>query len=183
MSTKYKIRDQTKLHFISFAVVEWVDAFTRNLYKDILIESLRYCQQSKGLLLYAWCIMTNHLHLIISSVDGVKQEDIIRDFKKYTSKQLLKTIKENKQESRRNWMLWIFKKAGEKNSNNKNYQFWQQDNHPIELSTNAMMEQRLEYLHNNPVVAGIVDEPEHYVYSSARDYAGIKGLLDLVYIE
>ncbi len=183
LSAKYKIRDQTKLHFITFAVVEWVDVFTRRIYKNALIDSLTYCQENKGLLLYAWCIMSNHVHLIISSKEGIKQEDIIRDFKRHTSKQLLKLIEENKQESRKNWMLWIFKKAGERNSNNKNYQFWRQDNHPIELSTNKVMEQRLDYLHNNPVEAGIVEEPAHYLYSSARDYAGIKGLLTIKFIE
>ena len=183
MSIKFKIRDQTKLHFITFAVVEWVDLFTRNLYKDVLIESLRYCQQNKGLLLYAWCIMSNHVHLIISSREGIKQEDIIRDFKKYTSKELLKLLEENKHESRKNWMLWIFKKAGEKNSNNKNHQFWRHDNHPIELSSNRIMDQRLDYLHNNPVEAGIVEQPEDYLYSSARDYAGINGLLKVEFIE
>ncbi len=183
MSTKYKIRDQTKLHFITFAVVEWVDVFTRTIYKNVLIDSLTYCQENKGLLIYAWCIMSNHVHLIISSKEGIKQVDIIRDFKKHTSKQLLKLIEENKQESRKNWMLWIFKKAGERNSNNKNYQFWRQDNHPIELSTNKIMEQRLDYLHNNPVEAGIVEEPHHYLYSSARNYAGINGLLKIEFIE
>jgi len=183
MSTKYKIRDQTKLHFITFAVVEWVDMFTRTIYKDVLIDSLKYCQENKGLLLYAWCIMSNHVHLIISSKEGVKQEDIIRDFKKHTSKQLLKLIEENKKESRKNWMLWIFRKAGEKNSNNKHYQFWRQDNHPIELSTNKIMEQRLKYLHNNPVAAGIVEEPEHYLHSSAIDYTGKSGLLTIEFIE
>ena len=76
-------------------------------------------------------------------------------------------------------MLWIFKKAGEKNSRNQGHQFWQQDNHPIELSTPEMKRQRLKYLHENPVRAGIVQEPEHYVYSSAIDYAGGKGLVKL----
>ncbi len=182
MSTKYKIRDQTKLHFITFAVVEWVDVFTRRVYKNVLIDSLKYCQANKGLLLYAWCIMSNHVHLIISSKEGYKQEDLIRDFKKYTSKAVLKLLEENKQESRKNWMLWIFKKAGERNSNNKNYQFWRQDYHPIELSTNKIMEQRLDYLHNNPVEAGIVDEAAQYLYSSARNYSGMKGLLNVEFI-
>ena len=183
LSIKYKIRDQTQLHFVTFAVVEWVDALTRSIYKDVLIDSLRYCQNHKGLLLYAWCIMTNHVHLIISSLDGFKQEDILRDFKKHTSMQLIKMIRENPQESRKNWMLWIFNEAGKRNGNNKNYQFWQQDNHPIELSTNFLMDQKLAYIHNNPVEAGIVDEPESYLYSSARDYAGRKGLLDIEFIE
>mgnify|MGYP003662461042 FL=1 len=90
---------------------------------------------------------------------------------------------DNHTESRRNWMLWLFESAGKKNSNNKKYQFWQQDNHPIELSTNHMMDQRLEYLHNNPVVERIVNEAEHYVYSSAINYARGKGLLDVEFLE
>ena len=80
-------------------------------------------------------------------------------------------------------MLWIFKKAGERNSNNTYYQFWRQGYHPIELSTNDMMQQKLDYIHSNPVEEGIVDEPEHYLYSSARDYAGLKSMLELEYIE
>ena len=127
--------------------------------------------------------MTNHVHLVISSLDGIKQEDILRDFKKHTSKQLIKMIHENPRESRKNWMLWIFKEAGKRNGNNKNYQFWQQDNHPVELSTNFLMDQKLAYIHNNPVEAGIVDESGSYLYSSARDYAGRKGLLDIAFIE
>ncbi|MEM9390311.1 MAG: transposase [Bacteroidota bacterium] len=183
MSVKYKIRDQTKLHFVTFAVVEWVDVFTRSMYKDAVVESLKFCQKHKGLVVYAWCIMTNHVHLIISSLDGFRQEDILRDLKKHTSKQLIAKIMENPQESRKNWMLWLFKEAGRKNSNNKNHQFWRQDNHPIELSTNQLMDQKLTYIHNNPVEAGIVDEPESYLYSSARDYSGQRGLIEINFIE
>lgn len=127
--------------------------------------------------------MTNHVHLIISSEEGYKQEDILRDFKKFTSKRIIEAIICNERESRKNWMIWVFKTAGEKNSNNKNYQFWQQDNHPIELSTNHLMRQKLDYIHNNPVEAGVVSEPEHYIYSSATDYAGGKGLIDIEFIQ
>ena len=87
LGTKGKVQLETQLHFVTFAVVEWVDALTRSMYKEVLIDSLRYCQKHQGLVLYAWCIMTNHVHLVISSLDGIKQEDILRDFKKYTSKQ------------------------------------------------------------------------------------------------
>ncbi len=82
MSTKYKIRNQEALHFVSFATVEWIDVFTRPIYKDVIIASLKYCQEKKGLILYAWCLMTNHIHMIISSEGKNKQEDILRDFKK-----------------------------------------------------------------------------------------------------
>ena len=155
----YKIRDQNSVHFITFAVVEWVDVFTRRTYSDIVIQSLLYCINNKGLKLHAWCIMSNHIHLIISTGNG-NLSDILRDFKKFTSKEIITTIENNKQESRKNWMLWIFKKAGEKNSRNKEYQFWQQDNHPIQLETFEFTLDKLNYIHNNPVKAGIVEKAE-----------------------
>ena len=161
-------------------MVEWVDALSRPYYKDMLLESLKYCQENKGFIIYAYVIMNNHVHLIASADEGYNLSDILRDMKKFSSKKLLKTIEENAQESRKRWMLWLFRSNGERNSNNDKYQFWQQDNHPVCLDNNAMIDQRLNYLHNNPVAEGIVEEPEHYIYSSARDYAGIKGLLDIV---
>ena len=179
MSTKYKIRNQEALHFISFATVEWIDVFTRPIYKEVIVESLKYCQQNKGMILYAWFLMTNHVHMILSSDGSNKQEDIIRDFKKFTSKRCLELIESNSIESRKNWMLWIFKSAGSINSNNTTYQFWRQDNHPIELDSNKLMDQKLEYIHNNPVEEGIVDVPEEYLYSSARNYAGRLGLIEV----
>jgi putative transposase len=180
MPSKYRIHDSQKIYFITFAVVEWVDALSRPYYKDMLLESLKYCQENKGFIIYAYVIMNNHVHLIASADEGYNLSDILRDMKKFSSKKLLKAIEENGQESRKRWMLWLFRSNGERNSNNVKYQFWQQDNHPVCLETNVMIDQRLNYLHNNPVAEGIVEEPEHYVYSSARDYAGIKGLLDVV---
>jgi putative transposase len=182
MSTKYKIRDQQKLYFVSFAVVYWLDVFIRNEYKNILLDSLKHCQKTKGLEIYAWCIMTSHVHLIIGTT-GNKMEDILRDFKSFTSRSIRNAIQEHPSESRREWMLWLMERAGKKNSNNNDYQFWQQDNHPIELWDNYMMDQKLEYLHMNPVLSGFVDRPEAYLYSSARDYAGEKGLLDIQLIQ
>lgn len=178
MSTKYKFRDQEQLYFISFAVVYWLDVFIRNEYKDLLLANLSYCQEKKGLEIYAWCIMSSHVHLIIGT-EWEKMEDILRDFKSYTAKIIIKSIQDNPIESRKEWLLWMMRRAGKNNSKNTIFQFWQQDNHPIELWDNYMMDQKLEYVHQNPVVAGIVDEPEHYLYSSARAYAGIKGLLNI----
>jgi len=180
MPSKYKIRDSQRIYFITFSIVEWVDALSRPYYKDIFIESLKYCQQAKGLIIYAYVIMNNHVHLIASADEGYNLSDILRDLKKFTSKKLINAIDENIQESRKRWMLWIFRSNGERNSNNEVYQFWQQDNHPVCLDNANMIDQRLNYLHNNPVAEGIVEEPEHYVYSSAKDYAGSKGLLDIV---
>ena len=104
--------------------MQWTDVFTRKDYINIVIEGLAFYQNEKGLV-YAFCIMPNHLHLIISAVNN-NLSDIIRDFKKFTSAKILKAIEENSKESSRNWMLWIFKKARENNERNNNYQFWQQ---------------------------------------------------------
>jgi putative transposase len=182
MSRKYKFHDEDGVYFISFATVGWIDAFTRKEYKDILIDSLEYCQKEKGLLLYGWVIMSNHVHLIASSKDDYYLQDIVRDFKKFTSKEIIKAIEKNPQESRKEWMLATFKKAGEYNTNNTNYQFWRQDNMPIELFTPKVTQQKLDYIHNNPVEAGIVEKPEDYRYSSAKVYAGEKGFLEVLMI-
>lgn len=177
----YKIRNKEAIHFITFAVVEWVDVFTRKEYRDLVLDSIRHCQQERGLLLHAWCLMSNHIHLVVSAKNN-DTSDILRDFKKFTSKQIIKAIETNKQESRRDWMLQIFKQQGEKNSRNSNNQFWRQDNQPKELFSSGFTVQKLNYIHNNPVEAGIVDKAEEYLYSSARDYFNGKkcGLLDLV---
>ncbi len=178
----YKIRDQQGIYFITFAVVEWVDVFTRKEYADIIIESLRYCIQHKGLKLHAWCIISNHVHLIISSETN-NLSDILRDFKKFTSKAIIEAIQNSKEESRKNWMLWIFKKAGEKNSRNNDYQFWRQDNHPVQLETTTFSLDKLNYLHNNPVKAGLVEKAEDYLLSSAKDYYfGTTGALSLEHL-
>ncbi len=181
MSRNYKIKDQEKAYFVSFATVNWIDVFIRREYKDILVNSLDYCIANKGLELYAWCIMSSHVHLIIGT-ESTKMEDIIRDLKKYTSKALIKSISENPVESRREWMLWMFERAGKRNSNNVNYQFWQQNNQPIELSTPVIILQKLNYLHYNPVEAGFVEEESEYLYSSAKDYQDKKGLLPIKFL-
>ena len=113
--------------------------------------------------------MTNHVHLIISS-DTNKLEHIVRDIKKFTSKKIIKAIEENTQESRKAWMLNIFSFTGKHNNNNKDFQFWLQDYHTIELNSNEKIKQRLNYLHENPLRSGLVWEPWHYKYSSAIDY-------------
>ncbi len=179
----YKIRDQQAIHFITFAVVEWVDVFARNEYKDILLDSLRYCQKEKGLEIYSWVIMTNHVHFIVSAKEGFALSNILRDFKKHTSVKIIDAIKRNKMESRKEWMLSIFKQAGKKSSRNISYQFWVQDNQPKELNGNEMIDQKMDYIHNNPVAKGIIEKAEDYLYSSAKDYTGEKGLLEIKILE
>jgi len=183
MSEKYKIRDQERIYFITFAVIHWVDVFTRGEYKDVVVESLQFCQKEKGLEIYAWCIMSNHLHLALGTTGQHLLQDIIRDFKKYTSVALIRAIVANEQESRKAWMLEIFKKAAEISNKHQKYQFWQNQYHPVELSDNDKQQRCLDYIHNNPVESEMVSEAAHYVYSSAIDYAGGKGLLEVNFME
>ncbi|GAB2518111.1 REP-associated tyrosine transposase [Spirosoma aerophilum] len=181
MSEKYKVRDQSKVYFVTFTVVQWVDVFTRRHYKDLILDSIRYCVAQKGLELYAYCLMTNHLHMIVGSNKDPIQY-IMRDMKRHTSTQLFPMIENDSEESRRGWMCWIFKRAGLSNPANNVHQLWQQGFHPIELFTDSVLQQKLDYIHNNPVEAGFVDEPEDYLYSSARNYAGRKGLIDVILV-
>ena len=126
--------------------------------------------------------MTNHIHLVFRSVKGQKPELLLGDIKRHTSKAIVKAIKDNSQESRKEWLLEQFKKAGSKSSNVNKYQFWRHDNKPIELWSNKVIDEKINYIHNNPVEEGLVFKVEDYVYSSAIDYAGEKGILDGVIV-
>ena len=110
MGFHYRIFDNDRPYFITITVVDWIDVFLRKNHKLALLESLQYCQKNKGLEIFAWCLMPSHIHLIVRATDGFQLSDIIRDFKRHTSKVIIDQIKEEP-ESRREWMLASFKKA------------------------------------------------------------------------
>ncbi len=180
MSRKYKFHDNDKLYSISFATVNWIDVFVREEYMQVVIESWKYCQEKKALEIYGWCIMPSHVHMIIGSKKD-KLEDIVRDMKKHTSMELKEVIKNNVHESRKEWIIWMMERAGKKNGNNKDWQFWQQHNKPLEITGQQMFDEKLLYIHQNPVQAGFVTKEEDWKYSSAREFYGIKGLVELSY--
>jgi REP element-mobilizing transposase RayT len=177
MSRNYKFHNPEGLYFVSFAVVDWLDVFTRNEYKNIVVDSLSYCQQEKGMEIISWCIMTNHVHLIFRSVKGQHPATLLGDFKRYTSKKIVKAIQENPRESRKEFLIEQFKRAAIQSSNVIHYQFWRHDNKPIELWSNKVIKEKVNYIHQNPVEAGLVFKPQDYIYSSAIDYCDEKGLL------
>ncbi|MEN2398875.1 transposase [Flavobacterium sp. MC2016-06] len=137
MKEGYVIRDQTKAHFITATVVDWIDVFSRKNYRDCIISCLDYCIANKNMILYGYVIMSNHIHLIVQSEEG-ELSDLLRDFKKFTSKSILDKI-QNEPESRREWMLERFKLATESHSRNTNYQFWQYGNHAEEIYTSKFI--------------------------------------------
>lgn len=177
----YKITDQFATYFLTFTLVGWVDLFTRRQCCQILIDSFNYCKENKGLILYAYVIMGSHVHLIASAREGSSGlSAIVRDFKSHTSRKIIEWITNNNKESRRKWLEMVFKYHGKYNSNNQVYQVWKQHSKPMQCVTPQFTLQKLNYIHNNPVKAGLVDTPEDYRYSSARSYAGRKdGILDV----
>ena len=170
MSRKYKFGEKEGAYFISFATVNWVDVFTRDLYFETLVTSLDYCRKNKGMEIYGYCVMPSHMHLIFRASLG-DPSGLIRDFKGFTSKKVVELIENNPQESRKDWLLTMFEKAGLKNSNVKFRQFWQQNNQPIEIWSLKVFEQKLNYIHNNPIETGFVTDAVDWKYSSARNYA------------
>jgi REP element-mobilizing transposase RayT len=170
MSTGYQIVEQDEIHYLTFQVVKWIDVFTRKIYRDILIDSLRFCQINKGLEIYAFVIMSNHAHLLVSSSIG-KLSDTVKECKSFTAKKILETI-QDEPESRREWMLNLFEFSAKQHKRNEHYQFWTHENHAEIIFSNKFFDQKVNYIHENPVRAGIVENAEDYLYSSARAFAG-----------
>ncbi|MBL7971800.1 MAG: transposase [Prolixibacteraceae bacterium] len=156
----YFIKDQNAVYYLTFTIVDWVDVFTREAYKAVIADSLNYCIGHKGLEVFAWCLMSNHLHLVCRAttiLDKMKTEP----------------------ESRRDWMLYRFEFAGKFDHRISKYRFWEDTNHAIQLDSTSLIEQKMNYTHDNRVRAMIVGRQEDYLYSSARDYAGEKGLVNV----
>jgi REP element-mobilizing transposase RayT len=177
-TTSYRIKDENALYFLTCATVEWIDVFTKRKYKEVFIESLNFCVEHKGLVVYGWVLMSNHFHVIARARDGFKLSNILRDMKKHIAKEVIQLIKQEP-ESRSSWLLDEMKKAGDINRKKQMYQLWRNDNHPIELYNSQIISQKLKYIHYNPVEEGIVEYPEEYVYSSAKDYSEMKGLVKI----
>jgi len=168
---RYPITDQHAPYFLTMTVMRWIDLFTRPGYKHIITDSLNYCVGQKGLSIYAWVLMTNHLHLIARVREPNRMSDFLRDFKKYTSKALIRSIQEPG-ESRQEWLLDAFSFEARRTQRAEEYKVWQDGNHAIQLYTPSFLWQKVHYVHQNPVRQAIVNEPEAYAFSSATDYAG-----------
>jgi putative transposase len=154
-------------YFITLTIVGWIDVFTRHEYCDEILKNLEYCRTHKGLKVHEYCIMSNHIHLIISRTNG-SLSDLLRDFKSYTSKRVIELISDNLQESRKELMLHLFKFFAKSYKQNSEYMFWQKTSHPTELFTADVFDQKRDYIHQNPVTAMVVNDTTSYVYSSAN---------------
>jgi REP element-mobilizing transposase RayT len=176
----YKIRDQSSTHFLTFTVMGWIDIFSRKRYKDIIINSLNYCKENKGLQIAGYVIMTNHIHFIWTAKNS-NLSDVVRDFKTFTSKAILKSIQEET-ESRKDWLLYMFKFYANRTNENEVFKLWTGSNHPEVIYSKDFLLSKLNYIHQNPVRAGIVAEPEHYIYSSATNYSNNNGIIEIDFL-
>jgi len=171
-SVKQNIKDNGT-YFLTMTVVDWLDVFTRKTEANIIIDALSYCIHNKGLNLYAYCIMSNHLQLIANCNEPFQLKDTIRDFKKHTSRTIISEY-QNSRQRKKKWMLAIFHKAGLERTKNKHFKVWQDGNHAIELYSEKFTWRKVNYIHQNPVKAGLVRKAEDWVYSSAANYADLK---------
>ncbi|OQA01768.1 MAG: Transposase IS200 like protein [Bacteroidetes bacterium ADurb.Bin408] len=155
MSEKYKTAEKDKAYFVTFTIVEWLKVLQEDPYKMIILNALKFYQQKRGLLIYAYCIMSNHVHLIVQSNGLESVSEVLRDLKKYTSKEISKKTEADNSAFSKNAMT-VFRKEGERLKRIKNYKVWQDGNRPMVLYSNKFIWQKLNYIHNNPVEAGLV---------------------------
>ncbi|MFT7880538.1 MAG: transposase [Sulfurimonas sp.] len=170
--SRYKIYEPTHPHFITCTVVNWIPIFTRKDSVEILLESFRYLQNDEDFILYAYVILENHIHIVAQSSDIAKS---MGRFKNHTAKALLRLLKQEKVTTILD-QLSFYKKA---HKIDREYQVWQDGIQPKLMQSESMMKSKIDYIHHNPVKRGYVDNPEHWRYSSARDYEGVPGLLEV----
>lgn len=173
---KQNIKKEQGSYFLTLTVINWVDIFTREIYSRTIIETLQYCIKNKGLNVYAYCIMSNHIHMIVNCEEGFNLSEVIRDFKKFTSRKILFQI-QKESESRREWLLKLFENAALNHTKTKNYKLWKDGNHAIELYNSRFTWKKVNYIHNNPVKAGYVRKIEDWKYSSASNYLEMSSVL------
>lgn len=168
--SRYAITDPSAPHFLTFTVLNWLPVFTRPGTVQIILDALAWRQQHKGVQLYGYVVLENHLHCILQAADLGQQ---IHDLKAFTAREILAYLKEN-HATRLLDLLTFFKKA---HKTDARYQFWEEGSHPQLVWNETMLRQKLEYIHRNPVERGYLEEPTHWRYSSASNYEGMEGLI------
>lgn len=171
--TRYRIFETEYPYFLTCTVVGWLPVFPRPEAVEIVLDSLRFLQSERELNLFGYVIMENHLHMVASAPELSK---VIKDFKSFTARQLIDLLEARSAET----ILSQLRAHKLTHKRESNYQFWQEGSHPQQIQNEEMMRQKLDYIHYNPVKRGYVDEPEYWRYSSARNYAGREGLIEVI---
>jgi REP element-mobilizing transposase RayT len=181
MSEKYKTTDKQAAYFVTFTIVDWVNVLQDDAYKMILINAIKFYQEKRSLIVYAYCIMKNHVHMIVQSNGLETVSEILRDLKKYSAKEIIKKLQSENTKVSEEYLM-VFQKAAENLKRIKNYKVWQDGNRPMILYSNKFIWQKLSYIHNNAVETGDVLHAHEYMFSSARNYAELSSHLNVVLI-
>jgi REP element-mobilizing transposase RayT len=162
MRSRYRIHEPNRAHFVTGTIVEWLPVFSTGACCDILVNSLAYSRDHKGLKIHGWVILDTHFHAVLAAPD---LSAVLRDIKSYTAKLLIDEVSTDGRE----WLINQLRhyRAGHKPNE---FQIWQEGSHPQAIPTDDIMLQKLEYLHNNPVKRRLVSAPEHWRYSSAHEW-------------
>jgi putative transposase len=162
MRSRYGVAELGSPHFVTSTVVSWLPVFTTANHCDIIVESLEYCRQHKGLEIYAWVILDNHIHAILAAPDLSR---VMADFKRHTAQRIIEQLEKDQSA----WILNQLEFFHARHKTQSVRQFWQEGFHPQAISDDKTMEQKIEYIHNNPVKRGLIAAPEHWRYSSAHE--------------
>jgi REP element-mobilizing transposase RayT len=171
--TRYRIFETEYPYFLTCTVVGWLPVFTRPACVEIVLNSWRFLQDAGRLTLFGYVILENHLHFVASGEELSKE---VGDFKSFTARKVVDWLRERGEET----LLRQLAAEKEPHKVSRVFQVWQEGSHPKQITDDEMMRQKLEYVHNNPVRRGYVDDPTHWRYSSARNYHGLPGLLPVV---
>jgi len=174
---RYKFLQPDRPHFVTCITISWIPLFSNPDLAGIIIESLKYMHDNKRMAIHGWVLMENHIHLVATSDDLPKEIGI---FKSFTARKIIDHLKEKNIK----WYLDELRFWKDEGKSDRKYQVWQEGSHPVIMETWTMYGRRLNYIHNNPVKRGYVERPEHWRYSSAKDYYGQeKGLVPITKME
>lgn len=170
---RYRIYETHFPYFLTCTVVGWLPVFTRPACVAMLLDSWRFLQEKRRLTVYGYVVLENHAHFIAV---GEHLGAVVGDFKSFTARKVIDWLRD------RGEVGLLEQLAGEKSvfRTDREYQLWQEGSHPKQIGDDAVMRQKLEYIHNNPVARGYVDDPVHWRYSSARNYHGLPGLIPVM---
>ena len=170
--TRYRFRDAAYPHFVTCSIVGWLPIFTRPACVGILFDSLRFLRRERGLSLLGYVVMENHLHFVARS-DNLSRD--VGDFKSFTARRIISRLRDVGDSH----LLGQLRSLKLNHKTESTHQFWQEGSHPQQIESEAMLRQKLTYIHDNPVRRGYVDDPCHWRYSSARNYARMAALIEI----
>ena len=172
MRSRFKFSEEFGVYFITSTIVQFIPVFTSEKYFQIILDSFNFCRNEKDLKIHAYVIMDNHFHAVVSSKNLSNK---IQSMKRHTAKEILNQLKKDNKD----WLISLFQNYKKQYKKNSDHQIWQEGVHPQLIENINVLEQKVNYIHNNPVKRGLVRNPEDWVYSSATNFSGINSIFNV----